>query len=448
VTDIAGKDHTEGAPAEPAAPIEPFDPQKTSAPFPAPDRRLTIGLLFALILFMAITGGWPLLLVVGSIIVMIVLHELGHYIAAKKSGMKVTEFFVGFGPKLWSYQRGETEYGVKAFPVGAYVRIIGMNNLEEVPPEDEPRTYRQQSYPKRFAVAVAGSTMHFLQALVAVFLVFTIFGAPGGHLFTHHDDFVVGDVEPNSAALAAGIQTGDRVVSIDGTSITSFDQLHDVVSARPGKAVPIVLERNGNQIDTETTIGTQDGHGFLGIGRDIPGNERVNPITAAGRTVTEVGTISKESLGFFGAFFSPSGLSHFADTVLHPSSPTVSNDTSGSTAGSSTSSSSTVDENRPVSIIGAARFGTEIVHDGPFAFLAFFASINIVIGMFNLIPLLPLDGGHLAIATYERIRSRKGHPYRADVMKLMPLTYAVVLILVLLAAGTIFLDLVNPITLN
>src|SRR5436190_4891279 len=128
-------------------------------------------------------GGWQLLLVVVSIVVMIVLHELGHYIAAKKSGMKVTEFFLGFGPKLWSYRRGETEYGVKAIPAGAYVRIIGMNNLEEVPPEDEARTYRQQSYPKRLLVVSAGSGMHFLLALLCLYMLLTVTGAPSGRVF-------------------------------------------------------------------------------------------------------------------------------------------------------------------------------------------------------------------------------------------------------------------------
>jgi membrane-associated protease RseP (regulator of RpoE activity) len=183
----------------------------------------------------------------------------------------------------------------------------------------------------------------------------------------------------------------------------------------------------------------------------LPPNERVAPLTAAGRTVQEVGAMSKETLGFFGSFFSPSGLSSFADNVVHPTnSPTVSadNNSNGSTTAPSSGSSSNVDTNRPVSIIGAARFGSEIVNEGAFAFLAFFASINIVIGIFNLIPLLPLDGGHVAIATYERIRSRKGRPYHADVMKLMPVAYAVVMVLIVIGAATIFLDIVNPITLN
>ena len=145
------------------------------------------------------------------------------------------------------------------------------------------------------------------------------------------------------------------------------------------------------------------------------------PLTAAGRTFTEVGHISKETLGFFGSFFSPSGLSNFADTVVNRGQTSTPSDNPSGSSTTSGSGSSQVDENRPVSIIGAARFGSEIVNEGAFAFLAFFASINIVIGIFNLIPLLPLDGGHVAIATYERIRSRKGRPYHADVMKLMPL---------------------------
>ena len=108
--------------------------------------------------------GWSMLVVIAALIVTIALHELGHYLTAKWSGMKVTEYFLGFGPRIWSFRRGETDYGVKAIPAGAYVKIIGMNSYEEVDPADESRTYRQQSYPRRLAVAVGGSAMHFLIA--------------------------------------------------------------------------------------------------------------------------------------------------------------------------------------------------------------------------------------------------------------------------------------------
>ena len=115
---------------------------------------------------MGIVWGWPLLVMILGIVVMIFLHELGHFVTAKWSGMKVTEFFIGFGPRIWSFQRGETEYGLKVIPAGAYVRIIGMNNLDEVDPADEPRTYRQQSFPKRLLVVCAGSLCTSLQAFV------------------------------------------------------------------------------------------------------------------------------------------------------------------------------------------------------------------------------------------------------------------------------------------
>ncbi len=268
---------------------------------------------------------------------MIVLHELGHYIAAKKSGMKVTEFFLGFGPRLWSIQRGETEYGVKAIPAGAYVRIIGMHNLDEVPPEDEPRTYRQQSYPKRMAVATAGSAMHFLQAIVAVFLVFAVFGAPGGHLFTQANDFRIQSTVDGSAAQQAGIQPGDGIVAIDGEKIDSFTKLHDVVVPRQGKEVQIVISRDGQQITKDITIGESQGHGFLGVEPQAPPSQRLGPVTAAGRTFTELGYISKQTFGFFGSFFSPSGLSDFANTVVNRGETAT---TSDNQSGSSTAPSS------------------------------------------------------------------------------------------------------------
>lgn len=431
---------------------EPPQPPQPSAGGPnAPDRRITLALLAALIVLAGLAGGWSLLVVILSIVVMIVLHELGHFITAKKSGMKVTEFFLGFGPKLWSFRRGETEYGVKAIPAGAYVRIIGMNNLEEVAPEDEPRTYRQQSYPKRFAVAVAGSGMHFLQAIVAMFLVFTIFGAPGGHLFTRNDPpYSVDNVSASSPAERAGVRPGDRFVTLDGEDVSTLDKLHEALATRASQPVQLVVDRGGQRLTLDVMLGERDGHGLLGVElqNDTLPLERTDPFTATGRTFRDLGALSKETVGFFGSFFSPSGISDFTDAVLHPSSPTVSTDRGAEPSGGTGGGSSNIDENRPVSIIGAARFGSEITREGPFAFFAFFASINVVIGLFNLIPLLPLDGGHLAIATYERLRSRKGRRYHADVVKLMPITYAVVLLLILLGVSTVFLDIVNPITLN
>ena len=131
--------------------------------------------VLALFIALGVTNIWMFVFVVG-ILVSVFLHETGHFVTARLTGMKATQFFLGFGPRLWSFRRGETEYGVRALPLVAFVRIIGMNNLDEVPPEDEGRTYRQKSFPRRLLVISAGSLMH---VLIAVVLLFVVYAAKG-----------------------------------------------------------------------------------------------------------------------------------------------------------------------------------------------------------------------------------------------------------------------------
>ena len=410
-----------------------------------PDRRITLLLALGLVVLLGRAGGWSLLVVVLALVFMIFLHELGHYLTAKLSGMKVTEFFFGFGPKLWSFRRGETEYGVKAIPAGAYVRIIGMNNLEEVPPEDEPRTYRAQSYPRRLLVAVAGSGMHFLQALVCLFLMLAVTGAPGGHIFTDiTTDWQIVQVVDGSPAAQVGLQSGDRVVSVDGETVSDYTQLREKILARPGKQVTLVVDRGGKPITLTPTLASENGQGKLGVQSGLPPRQKVGVITAVGRSFSEFATGTRLSISALGSFFSPSGLSNFASDVAHGGSPTV----SSGQPGQPNTDQPSADQNRPISILGAARLGSDLTNEGLYSFLGFFMTINLFIGIVNLAPLLPLDGGHVVIATYERIRSRRGRRYQVDVMKLLPLTYFVILLLGVLFVSTIFLDLVDPITLN
>ena len=357
---------------------------------------------------------------VGAIVVMIFLHELGHYIAAKQSGMKVTEFFLGFGPRLWSFQRGETEYGVKAIPAGAYVRIIGMHNLDEVPPEDEPRTYRQQSYPKRLAVAPAGSAMHFLQAIVASFLVFAVLRrARARHAVHARRTTFASQSTVDGSAAAPGRRSSPATASssIDGEQIDSFTTL-----ARRRRAAAGQGKCRSSSAVTASTItkdvtdsARADGHGLPR--RRAAGASPIattwDPVPRQQRRTFDRARayISKQTVRLLRRrFFSPSGLSDFADTVVNrgDTATTSCQPVRRRAPTSELRLVAPIDENRPVSILGAARFGSEIVGEGAFAFLAFFASINIFLGIFNLIPLLPLDGGHVAIATYERLRSRKG----------------------------------------
>jgi membrane-associated protease RseP (regulator of RpoE activity) len=367
--------------------------------------------------------------------------------------MKVTEFFLFFGPKLGSFRKGETEYGVKTIPAGAYVKVLGMNDLEDVDPADEPRTYRQKSYPRRLAVGVAGSAMHFLLAFVCIFTLLAVVGVPDGRLAQDRDrienlttipDWVVTTVQPDSAADRAGVRTDDRIVEIDGVPVANFEQLRDEVETRAGDRVELVVERDGEEVSLSAVLGSRedDGReeGFLGIGPGLP-TVTYGPVAAAGHTFVEFGRLSRLTGESLVQFFSPSGLADFFGNATDGGDEPA-------TGGGGEGEAAPDDANRVLSILGALRIGAELTETGLAAFLQFFVMINIFIGIFNLIPLLPLDGGHVAIATYERLRSRKGRPYHADVAKMLPIAYAVVVLLVMVFVTALYLDIVEPLQLS
>ena len=192
-------------------------PPPTQPPAPVTNSgqigRLLIGLALVTAIFV-VAGLGDLLLFIVILIVIVMLHELGHFATAKWSGMKVTEYFVGFGPRLWSIRRGETEYGIKAIPAGGYVRITGFTVLEDVAVEDEPRTYRQQPFWKRIIVGSAGSVMHFLIAFVLALISVFAFGVATNNVR-------IGALErwdgvAQTPAQQAGIRAGDTIVSVNG----------------------------------------------------------------------------------------------------------------------------------------------------------------------------------------------------------------------------------------
>jgi membrane-associated protease RseP (regulator of RpoE activity) len=433
-------------------PVPPPDPSRARArrvmTFPEGDGRTPAagehqgrtGLVLLVLgtLALGLLGGLPVLLVVLAIIVMVFFHELGHYLTAKAAGMKVTEFFIGFGPRIWSFRRGETEYGLKAIPAGAYVRIIGMHNLDEVDPADEPRTYRQKPYWRRMSVAVAGSAMHFIMALLLLFAIFAVHG-----IEQDESAWTVGGVTEGSAADEAGLRPGDRIVAIDGRAVDTFDDLRREVTGRPGDEITLSVEGPGGNRTVETTLGdrnpvTGERSGFLGVGAEAPFVPD-DPLTAAGRSFTTFGSMAKLSVQALGSFFTPGGLSQYTSRVFDSGSGKVGSGEAAPGAG---------EEGRVISVVGAVRLGAEQTEAGWIGLAEFLVTINVFVGIFNLVPLLPLDGGHVAIATYERIRSRRGRPYRVDVAKLMPLTYGVVALLVFVAVTSLYLDLVDPVSLG
>lgn len=415
---------------------------------------LRLGIVIAATVALGVFAGKGWFVIILALTVMIFLHELGHFLTAKWSGMKVTEFFLFFGPKIWSFKRGETEYGIKLIPVGAYVRIIGMNNLDPTPPEDEGRTYRQQSFPKRLLVVSAGSLMHFLQAFVLFIVAFAWVGVPGGteaaeRIGAPDPAWFVGEVVEGGAAADAGLRRGDVIRSIDGRRVDDFGDIGPIIVDRAGDSVTIVVERGDVVVDLPATVGHREDDptsGFLGVAVDYDGLDAVtaNPIRSIGEaSAATVGTM-RDTVKGLGSFFS-GGIGNFAESVVDGTSaqgPVVASD--GGTGGRVVTSG---DEDRLVSIYGVARLGAGLSGSerGLGEFLLLLAYVNISIGVLNLLPLLPLDGGHVVVAVYERIRSRGGHRHMADVSRLLPLTYAVFILLVAVGASSIYLDIVDPI---
>ena len=423
-------------------------PETPDVPLPTPAEPASgiaavvrLGVALAAVTVLFVFMGWTnILIIIGVLIAMVVLHEFAHFITAKKSGMKVTEFFVGFGPRLWSVRRGETEYGFKAIPAGGYCRIIGMTSEEELHPSDEPRAYRNQSFWKRIVVASAGSTMHILIALVLAFCALFFIGKanPSVVMVQGYTHLSGGHVTP---AQRAGIAPGDRIVAINGKNLTSFTSLSSVVHSSVGKPVQLTVERNG--VDRAVTVVPADGRmevvsgtplapkagppvGYLGVSL-AEGTAPVGFLSAVGSSGVGVWQTSDATVKGIVRIFSPAGIGNYVHQVMHPNTSTSA--TSG----------------RPESIVGVVRTTAQAKQAGMLALLAVLISINIFLAIMNMLPMLPLDGGHVAIAGYEWIRTRKGQAmYRADVKKMVPFAYAFMAFLVLLVMGSMYLDILHP----
>ena len=244
--------------------------------------------LVALAVF--VPGSRTALALITGIIFLIMLHEFGHYWTAKRAGMKVTEFFLGFGPRLWSFKRGETEYGVKAIPAGGYVRIIGMTNMEEVDPEDEPRTYRQATTGKRLMVILAGVTVN---ALIAFLLFFVVIAGQGR--VADGPSTTVSRIVAGSAADEAGLRPGDTLVAVNGQQLAGWDQLKAAIEKSGGQTLTLTVERNGQTVEVTATAKEQSGQGVLGVGR-ATALEEVGVVAAIGQGARTMGNVTQAAV--------------------------------------------------------------------------------------------------------------------------------------------------------
>ncbi|MXW94192.1 MAG: hypothetical protein F4110_14375 [Acidimicrobiaceae bacterium] len=480
-----------------------------------------LAVLVALLVLLGVFAGAGWLVIVLSLVAMLFLHELGHYLTARWTGMKVSEFFIGFGPRLWSFRRGETEYGVKAIWVGAYVRIVGMNNLDEVAPGDEPRSFRQQSYPRKLLVLTAGSAMHFVIVTVLLFAVLlgdgTVLGNRSDADVTQN--WVLATVSTDSAASAAGLQPGDELVSVAGVGRTTFTDFSHLVRKLAGSEVEVVYRRDGVAHTAVARVGERltaaGAAGIMGLiegdrilaveglesvgaptyarlaayGRDRIGEpldftivdaRTGRPAVVEGAIITDLASPADAVGGFFGvsADYRADGLgvvqsagesvrlaASIVRDVVFAIPPVVTDGLGGTLDGlrgddqaaggaptareleSRRLDRSQPDENRILSIYGVARIGAEAASDGGVAqVLLLLAYVNAFIGVLNLLPLPPLDGGHVVVATYERIRSIGGRTHRVDAARLLPLTYAVVALLLLVGGVALVRDILDPVS--
>ncbi len=385
--------------------------------------------------------GWSLPLVILIVLAIVMFHELGHYLTARLSGMQVTDFFVGFGPALWSVTHRGTRYGVRAIWAGGYVKVPGMSWDDAVDPALESRTYRAATYPRKVLFASAGSLMHLIMALLIAFSSLVFVGTLSANSIGI-GGFATFDHGVSHAARAAGLRVGDRIVSIDGHAKPTIAEIVANVQAAPGGTVTIVVERSGHLVTLHAhplngqtlSVG---GHavtrskvpvGYLGV--NLHELTTTTPIASAiPQSFSLVWRTVTEAVASLGHVFSPS---EFVTLFHQVTTPAL-------------AAQPAQQAKRPVSIVGVVRVADQAVQSNVGAFLQILVILNIFVGVLNMLPLLPLDGGHVAVATYERLRRRRGVPYQADLRKMMPVVYAFVTVLLVLFASTLYLDIAHPI---
>jgi membrane-associated protease RseP (regulator of RpoE activity) len=434
-----------------------------------------------------------------GIAVSIGLHEVGHLVPAKRFGIKVTQYMVGFGPTMWSRRRGETEYGVKAIPLGGYIRMIGMYPppkgapagavgrgttgrfqvlaeearaaaWEEVQPQDENRVFYRLSVPKRIVVMMGGPLMNLVLAVVFFGILLVGIGVPTATTSVAEvfpcvppamaseqsaraavedpqarDELCPADAE-DSPAVIAGIQPGDRITSIDGAEVTEWSELTEVTRARPGGTILLGLESGGQQREVSVVLATayrptlgDDGmptdqiaaSGYLGVAPEA--RYVAQPVSTVPATMWDITVRSGKAL-----LTLPVRVYELARDMV---------------AGAER------DLESPVSVVGVSRISGEVVAaDEPVkakvaTLVSLMAGLNLFLFLFNLVPLLPLDGGHVAGALWEGGRRRVARmrglpdPGPVDVTKALPLAYAVGITMIALSSVVILADVINPISI-
>ena len=367
-----------------------------------------------------------------ALLLSVMIHEFGHYLTAKRFDMKVTEFFLGFGKRIWSFTRGETEFGIKAIPAGGYCRIEGMTPRDVMPAGEESRAFFGASTTRKLIVLGAGSFAHFVIGFLLIFSIF--FGVGVNTLLSD-----VTRVSPNSAAAAAGFLPGDKIVAINGKEVTDWYQDSRAIALSQGRQLTFTVERDGREISIAAapTYFESEKRYVLGVVTKI-GNQREGFVSSLTESAQATALLIRESVK--------------ALIALPTKVPQLIRQTFGNEER---------DPNGLVGVVGAARVSGDAVSSNKLnnterlgTFILLIASLNIFVGLFNLLPLLPLDGGHMAVAIADEIRALyarlrgKPRPAGIDVNVLTPITMTVFVVLAVLTAVLLIADIFNPVSLN
>jgi membrane-associated protease RseP (regulator of RpoE activity) len=374
----------------------------------------------------------------------VMLHEAGHFLTAKAFGMKATQFFVGFGRTIWSKQRGETEYGIKSLPVGGFVKITGMTTMDDIDPAEEPRSFRSKPGWQRAIVLVAGSFMHFVIAFVLLWVLAVGVGLTNSSTTTigvlscvpAKEQASCTRSDARSPAEIAGLRAGDKIVEIAGRPVSNWTQVGAAIKAQPtGRPVSFTIERGGRRFTKQITLAPVSWRkgAYLGV-QPVQLFARRGPIDAIGYAGSQVGTIVSQSVTTLGK--------------LPQAIPYLFAKNRGSTPGGQVSS--VVGAAHITGSVVAANFGWQ---EKITIVLTIIIDVNIFVGIFNLLPLLPLDGGHLAVVVFERLRAgwarlrHRPDPGLVDIQRLVPVSVGVFAILVALGLLLIAADVFNPVNL-